>query len=352
MYWPSSDGVALSRAPFELQQGAPRVVGTASISNPCSRREVYHRGISRRYITKWSWRTSVYVAPLPRVPAPACSMTRSPSEVEGSATTARSEPTSHPRATSPAIPAALPLSAAQPSRHALDVRAGSHNTLSVFSDTHTPADHTGLVGEIACRQRLHGVGLQRLRGGPPLAEEVKDPERTIRRTVAGATRGIGALLLARASYRLFWILVLLAIVDSTIANANAVAWASPTSWSRRSCSSRPSSSCWSWGLSTSCATWPASASWRGSGAGSSTRSRTSWCRCSGPRPSCRRCSPPGREGVQLRGVEDRTRLLRRPVVGIWPLLGLLCLIYLLLRTGRGPGRCRRGRLVDELDVHE
>lgn len=84
----------------------------------------------------------------------------------------------------------------------------------------------------------------------PLAEEAKDPKRTIRRAVVGATLSIGALYifttyavdvafgperfagfmtsgqdswqgLARSSYGLFWVLVFLAIVNSTIANANA-----------------------------------------------------------------------------------------------------------------------------------
>jgi len=84
----------------------------------------------------------------------------------------------------------------------------------------------------------------------PLAEEARDPKRTIRRAIVGATLGIGLLYvfttyavdvafgpdrfgtfmtsgkdswqgIARASYGLFWVLVFLAIVNSTIANANA-----------------------------------------------------------------------------------------------------------------------------------
>jgi amino acid transporter len=81
----------------------------------------------------------------------------------------------------------------------------------------------------------------------PLAEETRDPRRTIRRAVLGATLAIGALYvfttyaatvvfgpdefsafgtdswtrMAKASYGLFWVLVFFAIVNSTIANANA-----------------------------------------------------------------------------------------------------------------------------------
>src|SRR5262249_41174954 len=87
-------------------------------------------------------------------------------------------------------------------------------------------------------------------GAAPLAEEARDPRRTIRRAILGATLSIGVLYifttyaaavvfgpghfanftstgtdswqgLARAFYGGFWVLVFLAIVNSTIANANA-----------------------------------------------------------------------------------------------------------------------------------
>ncbi|MGI8678850.1 MAG: APC family permease [Jatrophihabitans sp.] len=131
----------------------------------------------------------------------------------------------------------------------LVVKAGSHNTLSVFSATHTPGDHKGVVGVIA-GSVYTVLAFSGFEAAAPLAEETKDPKRNIRRAVVGATLGIGALYvfttyavdvafgpdkfggfmtsgkdswqgLARSSYGLFWILVFLAIVNSTIANANA-----------------------------------------------------------------------------------------------------------------------------------
>ncbi len=104
-------------------------------------------------------------------------------------------------------------------------------------------------------QGLHPVvdtvlALSGFEAAAPLAEEARDPEKTIRRAVVGATLGIGLLYvfttcaatlafgsdrfdgftgagegrwqgLARASYGLFWVLVFLAVVNSTIANADA-----------------------------------------------------------------------------------------------------------------------------------
>lgn len=131
----------------------------------------------------------------------------------------------------------------------LVVKAGSHNTLSVFTSTHTPPDHKGVVGVIA-GSVYTVLAFSGFEAAAPLAEEAKDPKRTIRRAIVGATLSIGALYvfttyavdvafgpgrfagfmtsgqdswqgLARSSYGLFWVLVFLAIVNSTIANANA-----------------------------------------------------------------------------------------------------------------------------------
>lgn len=133
----------------------------------------------------------------------------------------------------------------------LVIKAGSHNTLSVFTTAHTPKDHRGLVGVIA-GSVYTVLAFSGFEAAAPLAEEAKDPKRTIRRAVVGATLGIGALYvfttyaadvafgpgrfstfstdatmagswqgIARASYGLFWVLVFLAVVNSTIANANA-----------------------------------------------------------------------------------------------------------------------------------
>jgi amino acid transporter len=131
----------------------------------------------------------------------------------------------------------------------LVVKAGSHNTLSVFTTSHTPADHKGLVGVVA-GSVYTVLAFSGFEAAAPLAEEARDPKRTIRRAIVGATLGIGLLYvfttyavdvafgpdrfgtfmtsgkdswqgIARASYGLFWVLVFLAIVNSTIANANA-----------------------------------------------------------------------------------------------------------------------------------
>ena len=133
----------------------------------------------------------------------------------------------------------------------LVIKAGGHNTLSVFTTTHTPADHRGIAGVIA-GSVYTVLAFSGFEAAAPLAEEAKDPKRTIRRAVVGATLGIGALYvfttyavdvafgpgrfntfstdatsgaswqgIARASYGLFWVLVFLAVVNSTVANANA-----------------------------------------------------------------------------------------------------------------------------------
>jgi amino acid transporter len=129
------------------------------------------------------------------------------------------------------------------------IKAGSANTLSVFGTSFTPSDHAGAAGVIA-GSVYTVLAFSGFEAAAPLAEEAKDPRRTIRRAVIGATLGIGLIYvfttyaadvlvgpakfagfgtsgalswdgIARASYGLFWVLVFLAIVNSTIANANA-----------------------------------------------------------------------------------------------------------------------------------
>jgi amino acid transporter len=127
--------------------------------------------------------------------------------------------------------------------------AGSHNTLSVFTTKYTPPKFHGISGVIggSVYTILAFGGFE---GAAPLAEEAKNPRRTIPRAVMLATLLIGALYvfttyavdvaygpgkfgtfstsganswegLARSLYGLFWFFVFLAIVNSTIANANA-----------------------------------------------------------------------------------------------------------------------------------
>ncbi|MDT4987376.1 MAG: hypothetical protein QOI74_1470 [Micromonosporaceae bacterium] len=131
----------------------------------------------------------------------------------------------------------------------LVVHAGRANTLSVFGTGHTPADHPGLKGVIAGSVYTI-LAFGGFEGATPLAEEARDPRRTVRRAVLLATLSIGVLYifttyavdvafgpnrfasfgtsganswegLSRSLYGVFWVLVFLAIVNSTIANANA-----------------------------------------------------------------------------------------------------------------------------------
>jgi amino acid transporter len=129
------------------------------------------------------------------------------------------------------------------------VHAGGHNTGTVFGTGYTPSGYRGLSGVIggSVYTILAFGGFE---GAAPLAEEAKNPRRTIQRAVLLATLLIGALYvfttyavdvafgprkftsfgtagpaswegLAKSLYGLFWFFVFLAIVNSTIANSNA-----------------------------------------------------------------------------------------------------------------------------------
>jgi amino acid transporter len=129
------------------------------------------------------------------------------------------------------------------------VHAGHHNTLSVFGTGYTPKAYHGITGVIAASVYtvLAFAGFE---GAAPLAEESRNPGRTVQRAVVYSALGIGVLYvfttyaaavafgpnkfvnfgaagaaswqgLARTWYGLFWFFVFLAIVNSTIANANA-----------------------------------------------------------------------------------------------------------------------------------
>jgi amino acid transporter len=127
------------------------------------------------------------------------------------------------------------------------VHAGGHNTASVFTTKYAPTGLTGVIGGSVFTLLAFG-GFE---GAAPLGEEARDPRRTIQRAVLLATLLIGVLYvfttyavdvaygpkgftafasqtgnaswegLARSLYGLFWFFVFLAIVNSTIANANA-----------------------------------------------------------------------------------------------------------------------------------
>jgi amino acid transporter len=129
------------------------------------------------------------------------------------------------------------------------VHAGGHNTLSVFGTGHTPSGYKGLTGVIA-GSVYTVLAFGGFEGATPLAEETKDPKRTVQKAVLLSTLGIGIFYvlttyaaavafgpgsfasftssgasswegMARNLYGLFWFFVFLAIVNSTIANANA-----------------------------------------------------------------------------------------------------------------------------------
>ena len=129
------------------------------------------------------------------------------------------------------------------------IHAGSHNTLSVFTTQYTPEGHKGIAGVIA-GSVYTVLAFSGFEAAAPLAEEAREPKKTIRKAVVGATLGIGLLYvfttyaatvafgpdrfntfmgagadswegLARSLYGFYWIFVFLAIVNSTIANANA-----------------------------------------------------------------------------------------------------------------------------------
>jgi amino acid transporter len=130
------------------------------------------------------------------------------------------------------------------------VHAGSHNTLEVFTTKYTPSGFHGISGVIG-GSVFTLLAFGGFEGAAPLAEEARNPRQTIQRAVLLATLLIGALYvfttyavdvafgpkgftafasetgnaswegLARSLYGIFWFFVFLAIVNSTIANANA-----------------------------------------------------------------------------------------------------------------------------------
>jgi len=132
----------------------------------------------------------------------------------------------------------------------LVVHAGSNNTLSVFTTKYTTPGYHGISGVIA-GSVFTILAFGGFEGAAPLAEETRDPRRNIRRAVLLSTLLIGGLYIfttyaidvafgpaafhtfttgatsaswvgvARSLYGIFWFFVFLAIVNSTIANANA-----------------------------------------------------------------------------------------------------------------------------------
>ena len=132
----------------------------------------------------------------------------------------------------------------------LVVHAGSNNTASVFTTKYTTPGFHGISGVIA-GSVFTILAFGGFEGAAPLAEETRNPRRTIPQAVLLSTLLIGALYvfttyavdvafgpaafhtftvgttsaswvgIARSLYGIFWFFVFLAIVNSTIANANA-----------------------------------------------------------------------------------------------------------------------------------
>ncbi len=133
----------------------------------------------------------------------------------------------------------------------LVIHAGGHNTAAVFTTKYTPSgQYHGLSGVIAGSvfTTLAFLGFE---SAAPLAEEARNPRRTVQLAVLLSTLCIGALYVfttyaidvafgpgkfltfttgtgsaswegvARALYGLFWVLVFFAIINSTLANSNA-----------------------------------------------------------------------------------------------------------------------------------
>ena len=131
----------------------------------------------------------------------------------------------------------------------LIVHAGGHNTVKVFGTGYTPKSYHGLTGVIA-GSVFTLLAFGGFEGAAPLAEESTNPRRTVQRAILFSTLGIGVLYvfttyavdvafgpagfagftssgasswegMAQDLYGIFWFFVFLAIVNSTIANANA-----------------------------------------------------------------------------------------------------------------------------------
>ncbi|MDA8393291.1 MAG: APC family permease [Actinomycetota bacterium] len=131
----------------------------------------------------------------------------------------------------------------------LVIHAGSHNTLQVFTTRYTPSAHRGMSGIIA-GSIFTVLAFAGFEAATSLSEEARKPRQTVRRAVLLATAGVGALYvfttyavsvaygpgsfagftgsgtaswegLTRSFFGVAWIFVFFAIVNSTVANANA-----------------------------------------------------------------------------------------------------------------------------------
>jgi amino acid transporter len=142
----------------------------------------------------------------------------------------------------------------------LIVKAGGNNTLGVFGTRYATVEgFNGFSGVIAgsVYTILAFIGFE---AAAPLAEEAKDPRRTVRQAVVYSCLGIGVFyvlttyaatvsfgpdrfagfpkagdgnpwdFLARGAWGAGWVLVFLAVANSAIANSNAAANAATRTW--------------------------------------------------------------------------------------------------------------------------
>ena len=70
------------------------------------------------------------------------------------------------------------------------VHAGGHNTISVFGTGYTPSGYKGITGVIA-GSVYTVLAFGGFEGAAPLAEESRDPKRTVQKAVLFSTLGIG-----------------------------------------------------------------------------------------------------------------------------------------------------------------
>jgi amino acid transporter len=142
----------------------------------------------------------------------------------------------------------------------LIVKAGGSNTLSVFGTSHANAEGFGGFSGVAAASIFTILAFIGFEAAAPMAEEAKDPRRTIKQAVVWSALGIGVFYvlttyaatvyfgagkmagflefgdgnpwdgLARAVWGAGWVVVFLAIANSAIANSNAGANATTRTW--------------------------------------------------------------------------------------------------------------------------
>lgn len=142
----------------------------------------------------------------------------------------------------------------------LVVAAGGDNTLAVFGTGYATAEGFGGLGGVVAGSIYCILAFIGFEAAAPLAEEAKDPRRTVRIAIVGSALSIGVFYLvttygaavwfgperfaeftafgdgnpwqevARQVWAAGWVLVFLAVVNSAIANANAAANAATRTW--------------------------------------------------------------------------------------------------------------------------